>query len=247
MKNAAPRIALAALSLGALLAAALVVLPPAPLSAQTQAIKKAYLGQPMSDFALPTLDGPPVKLSELRGKNVLLVFPRVFYATDKDCSICGYQYAELADGWQAGQWREKFDLEVLVVFPFSPDVTRAWLGRVPAMLEAVEGWKNPSAEDLKNEQAKRWMEVARQAYPKKYAFTAESLPRPFTIVIDEQRELSKGLDLFREEWSGGKGEQNIPSVFLLDKEGVVQFKLVGQHTLDRPTAAYLEKIMKAVL
>jgi len=70
---------------------------------------------------------------------------------------------------------------------------------------------------------------------------------PFTIVLDEQRELSRGLDLFRDEWSGGQGEQNIPSVFLLDREGVVQFKLVGQHTLDRPTAAYLAKIMEAVL
>jgi peroxiredoxin len=243
MKTTALKVAPAALALVALMA----VIAAAPLSAQTQTIKKAYLGQAMSDFALPALDGPAVKLSELKGKNVLLVFPRVFYATEGDCSICGYQYAELADGYQASKWREKFDLEVLVVFPFSAEVTRAWLGRVPAMLEAVEGWKNPSAEDLKNEQAKRWMEVTRQAYPKKYAFTAESLPMPFRIVIDEQRELSKGLDLFREEWSGGKGEQNIPSVFLLDKEGVVQFKLVGQHTLDRPTAAYLEKIMEAVL
>ncbi len=247
MKTAAPRIALAALALGVLLAALLAILPAAPASAQTQTIKKAYLGQPMSDFALPVLDGPALKLSELKGKNVLLVFPRVFYATGDDCSICGYQYAELADAWQAGKWKEKFGLEVLYVFPFSPDVTRAWLARVPAMLEAVEGWKNPSAEDLKNEQAKRWMDITRQAYPKKYAFTAESLPMPFKIVIDEQRELSKGLDLFRDEWSGGKGEQNIPSVFLLDKAGVVQFKLVGQHTLDRPTAAYLGKIMEAVL
>ena len=243
MKTAARRVALAVLGL----AAVLTVIAAAPLSAQTQTIKKAYLAQSMSDFTLPTLDGQAVKLSDLKGKNVLLVFPRVFYATGDDCSICGYQYAELADAWQAGKWRNKYNLEVLYVFPFSPEVTRAWLARVPAMLETVEGWKNPSAEDLKNEQAKRWMDITRQAYPKKYAFTAETLPMPFKIVIDEQRELSKGLDLFREEWSGGKGEQNIPSVFLLDKAGVVQFKLVGQHTLDRPTAAYLEKIMKAVL
>jgi len=243
MKTAVVRASLAALAVAVLLAC----LAAAPASAQTQTIKKAYLAQSMSDFTLPTLDGPAVQLSALKGKNVLLVFPRVFYATGDDCSICGYQYAELADAYQASQWQEKFDLEVLYVFPFSAEVTRAWLARVPTMLETVEGWKNPSAEDLKNEQARRWMDITRRAYPKKYAFTAENLPMPFRIVIDEQRELSRGLDLFREEWSGGKGEQNIPSVFLLDKEGVVQFKLVGQHTLDRPTAAYLEKIMEAVL
>jgi len=247
MKAPAPRPALAVLALAALAAALLPTLPAAPQSAQPQTIKKAYLGQPMSDFELPTLDGQTVRLSSLKGRNVLLVFPRVFYATDGDCSICGYQYTELADGWQSGNWKEKFDLEVLVVFPFPADVTRAWLARVPAMLETVEGWKHPSEEDLKNDQARRWMEIARQAYPAEYAYTADTLPMPFTIVLDEQRELSRGLDLFRDEWSGGKGEQNIPSVFLLDREGVVQFKLVGQHTLDRPTAAYLEKIMEAVL
>jgi peroxiredoxin len=225
----------------------LCVLLAAPLAAQAPAIKKAYLGQPLSDFELTALDGKTVKLSALKGKNVMLVFPRVFYAVDGDCSICGYQYAELVDRYQAGNWKEKFNLEVLYVFPFSAEVTRSWMGRLPVMLEAVEGWKNPKPEDLKNEQVKRWMEITRQAYPQKYVFTATAIPMPFPILIDEKRELSKGLDLFREEWSGGKGDQNIPSIFILNKDGVVQFKFIGQHTVDRPTAAYIEKIMKAVL
>ncbi len=219
----------------------------APLAAQASVIKKAYLGQPLSDFELTALDGKTVKLSALKGKNVMLVFPRVFYAVDGDCSICGYQYAELADWYQAENWKEKFNLEVLYVFPFSAEVTRNWISRLPAMLDAVEGWKNPKAEDLKNEAVKRWMDLARQAYPKKYGFAAAAIPMPFPILVDEKRELSKGLDLFREEWSGGKGDQNIPSIFILDKDGVVQFKFIGQHTVDRPTAAYLEKMMKAVL
>jgi peroxiredoxin len=219
----------------------------APLAAQAPLIKKAYLGQPMSDFELAALDGKTVKLSALKGRNVMLVFPRVFYAVDGDCSICGYQYAELADGYQAGNWKEKFNLEVLYVFPFTAEVTRNWISRIPTMLEAVEGWKNPKAEDLKNEASKRWMDLARQAYPKKYVFAAAAIPMPFSILVDEKRELSRGLDLFREEWSGGKGDQNIPAIFILDKDGVVQFKFIGQHTVDRPTAAYLEKMMRAVL
>lgn len=217
------------------------------LAAQAPVIKKAYLGQAMSDFELTALDGKTVKLSALKGKNVLLVFPRVFYAVDGDCSICGYQYAELADRCQAGNWKEKFNLEVLYVFPFPAEVVKSWISRIPAMLEAVEGWKNPKEEELKNDAVKRWMDVARQAFPKKYAFAAATIPMPFPILVDEKRELSKGLDLFREEWGGGKGDQNIPAVFLLDKEGVVRFKLIGQHTIDRPSADYLEKVMSALL
>lgn len=217
----------------------------APLAAQAAVIKKAYLGQPMSDFELSTLDGKMVKLLALKGRNVMLVFPRVFYAAGGDCSICGYQYAELADWFQAGKWQEKFNLEVLYVFPFSSEVTRSWIGRIPVMLEAVEGWKNPKEEDLKNEAVGKWRDLARQAYPKKYAFA--TVPMTFPILIDEKRELSSGLDLFREEWSGGKGEQNIPAIFILDKDGVVRFKFIGQHTVDRPDAAYLEKMMRAVL
>jgi peroxiredoxin len=217
------------------------------LAAQAAVIKKAYLGQPMSDFELATLDGKTVKLSALKGRNVMLVFPRVFYAVDGDCSICGYQYAELADQIQAGKWKERFNLDVLYVFPFSVEVTRSWIARIPTMLEAVEGWKNPKAEDLKNEATKRWMDLARQAYPRKYAFATAAVPMPFTVLVDEKRELSKGLDLFREEWSGGKGDQNIPAIFILDRDGVVQFKFIGQHTVDRPSALYLEKMMQSVL
>jgi len=217
----------------------------APLAAQAAVIKKAYLGQPMSDFALSTLDGKVVTLSALKGKNVMLVFPRVFYAAGGDCSICGYQYAELADWYQAGKWQEKFNLDVLYVFPFASDVIRGWIARIPVMLEAVEGWKNPKEEDLKNEAVGKWRDLARRTYPKKYVFA--TVPMPFPILVDEKRELSSGLDLFREEWSGGKGEQNIPAIFILDKDGVVRFKFISQHTVDRPDAAYLEKMMRAVL
>jgi len=217
------------------------------LAAQAAVIKKAYLEQPMSDFELAALDGKTVKLSALKGRNVMLVFPRVFYAVDGDCSICGYQYAELADQYQAGKWKERFNLDVLYVFPFSAEVIRSWIVRIPTMLEAVEGWKYPKAEDLKNEATKRWMDLARQAYPKKYSFAPTAVPMPFAVIVDEKRELSKGLDLFREEWGGGKGDQNIPAIFIIDRDGVVQFKFIGQHTVDRPSAVYLEKMMKALL
>ena len=226
---------------------ALIGLLASPLSAQAPAIKKAYLGQVMSDFELPTLDGKTVKLSALQGRNVMLVFPRVFYAANEDCALCAYQYAELSDVSQREGWKDKYNLEILYVFPFSAEVTKSWISRLPVMLEAVEGWKNPKAEDLKNDQVKSWMDITRRICPNKYAFATDKIPMFFPILLDDKRELSKGLDLFREEWGGGKGDQNIPSVFILDKTGVVRFKYIGQHTVDRPGAVYLETIMKAVL
>jgi peroxiredoxin len=230
----------------ALFLAVLAGLLVSPLAAQAPVIKKAYLGQPMSDFELPALDGKTVKLSALQGRNVMLVFPRVFYAANEDCSLCAYQYAELGDYFQRENWKDKYNLEILYVFPFSAEVTRSWISRLPAMLETVDGWKNPKTEELKNDQVKSWMEVTRRICPNKYAYAADKIPMPFPILLDEKRELSKGLDLFREEWGGGKGDQNIPSIFILDKTGVVGFKYIGQHTVDRPGAAYLEKILKAV-
>lgn len=50
------------------------------LSAQLPAAKGApELGQPAPDFTLPDQDGKPVKLSELRGQPVLLVFYRGYW------------------------------------------------------------------------------------------------------------------------------------------------------------------------
>jgi len=218
-----------------------------PLRAQAPAITKAYLAQPMSDFELPALDGKTIKLSALRGRNVMLVFPRVFYAANGDCSLCGYQYAELCDYFLRENWKDKFNLEILYVFPFSAEIAQSWISRLPGMLASVEGYKNPRAETLTTDQAKSRMELMRRLYPGTYVIEPGKIPMPFPILIDEKRDVSRGLDLFREEWGGGKGDQNIPAIFILNKNGVVCFKYISQHTIDRPGAAYLEIILKALL
>ena len=43
-------------------------------------IRPALLGQPVSDFALPSIQGETVRLSDLKGKNVLIVFSRGYAA-----------------------------------------------------------------------------------------------------------------------------------------------------------------------
>ncbi|MBN2265755.1 MAG: hypothetical protein JW775_08080, partial [Candidatus Aminicenantes bacterium] len=70
---------------------------------------------------------------------------------------------------------------------------------------------------------------------------------PFPILVDGERTLSAKLDLFRNEWSGGKVAQNIPSVYIVDADGVLQFKYVGQNTLDRPAYDYLLKVLEVII
>ncbi len=56
--------------------------------------------------------------------------------------------------------------------------------------------------------------------------------------------VSRGLDLFTLFWDNSKVEQNIPAVYLLDRDGNVRFKYLSQKTLDRPIAEYLLEILK---
>ncbi|HVN06678.1 MAG TPA: peroxiredoxin [Bryobacteraceae bacterium] len=54
------------------------------------------VGSPAPDFRLPQQDGKPVKLSGLRGSNVVLVF----YPGD-DTMVCRKQLCEFRDQWAA--------------------------------------------------------------------------------------------------------------------------------------------------
>ena len=66
------------------------------------------------------------------------------------------------------------------------------------------------------------------------------------VLIDEGAKVSKGLGLFTTEWSGAKIEQNVPTVFLIDKKGIVRFKYISQNTFDRPQAEYLLKFLETM-
>lgn len=217
---------------------------PSLASAQTADIKPVTLGQTMPEITLPSLQGGSVSLSALRGKNVLLVFPRVFYAENGFCTLCNYQYAELVDLELKQQIRKKHGVEVLFVLPFGADVAGRWLEVLPGELQKVHDYKHPKDPAALDEKGKNRMRIFSEACPKDIlAKDLETKPgevaRPFPILLDADRRLSKGLDLFRTEWTGGKGDQNIPAVFVLDGKGVVRFKYVSQNTLDRPSAAHL--------
>lgn len=72
------------------------------------------------------------------------------------------------------------------------------------------------------------------------------VPTPFPILIDEERKLTKDLDILRTEWSGSEVDQLIPSFYIIDKEGILQFKYIGQNTWDRPSCEYLMKVLEVI-
>jgi len=184
-----------------------------------------------------------MSLSSLKGKNVLIVFPRGFAAEGRWCTICNYKYADLIDVEKTEQLRKKFDLVILYVFPYGKETVRQWLDALPDQLQKIKAWKNPSEADKQDEKVKGRMDMARKGFPKDLSAEKGNVPAPFPILIDEDRKVTKGLGLFTTEWSGSKAEQLIPSVFVVDKQGILRFKYIGQNTWDRPSYEFLWKVL----
>jgi len=66
------------------------------------------------------------------------------------------------------------------------------------------------------------------------------------ILIDADAAVSKGLGLFTAEWGGSKIEQNVPTVYIIDEEGLLRFKYISQNTFDRPGPDYLLRILACI-
>ena len=211
---------------------------------QEPEVKPALLEQPMPDFTLPAFQGGSVSLSSLKGKNVMIIFPRGFAAEGRWCTICNYKYAELVDFEKTEQLRKKFDLEILYVFPYGKETVQVWLDALPEQLDKIKTWKNPAEADKQDEKVKARMEMARKGFPKDFSAEKGKVPVPFPVLMDEDRKVTKGLGLFMTEWSGSKVDQLIPSVFVIDKQGILVFKYIGQNTWDRPSWEYIKKILE---
>jgi len=224
----------------------LAVAGAALLPAQATPIEPANFGAIFPDFTLPAVQGGEVSLAALKGKNVMIVFPRGRVA-DHWCQICHYQYAELADLEKSMQFRKKYNLEVLFVLPYDQTTVQHWVDIFPEQMAVIDKWKNPSAEELKNPRAKAWMEQVRLLLPKKLLMSKENIPIPFPILVDGERKLSQGLQLFTLSWDYSYVEQNVATVFILDGEGKVRFKYYSQGTTDRPGADFLLKFIERML
>lgn len=208
----------------------------------TAQIQPAMLDRAMTNFTMPTYDGKTVSLSDFKGKNVLIVFPRGYAAENRWCSICNYQYAQMLD--LDKRIKGKADLQILYVFPYSEEKAHEWIDAFPDQMAGIEAMKTPKDQ---SEQSLRRAAFAKNYFTEKYEFKKGEVPTPFPILIDSARTVSKTLGLFMTEWGGSKVDQNIPAVFLLDKNGVLKFKYVGQSTADRPGVDYLLKVIEKLL
>jgi peroxiredoxin len=211
--------------------------------AQAPAIRPVTVGSAMPDFTLSAYQGGSVTLSALKGKTVILIFPRGYAGPGAWCHVCNYQYSELVEYDRTQQLRKKKNVEILFVLPYAKEAVADWIDKYPQQLADLEAWKNPADPSKLDEAGRQRMERARKNYPKVFQATKGQVPTPFPILVDADRAVSKGLGLFTVEWSGSKVDQNVPTVFVIDPAGVVQFKYFSQNTIDRPGVEHLVKVV----
>lgn len=229
---------------GILLGPALLVAVAGPVAlAQAPAIRPVTVASAMPDFTLPAHQGGSVTLSALKGKTIILIFPRGYSGPGAWCHVCNYQYSELVEYDAAEQFRKKKNAEILFVLPYAREAVADWIDKYPQQLADLEAWKNPPDPSKLDEAGRQRMERARRNYPKAFKVTKGQVPTPFPILVDADRAVSKGLGLFTTEWSGSKVDQNVPTVFVIDPAGVVQFKYFSQNTIDRPGVAHLARVV----
>jgi peroxiredoxin len=197
----------------------------------------------MPDFTLPAYQGGSVTLSQLKGKTVILIFPRGYAAPGAWCHVCNYQYSELVDYDARQQFRKKANVEILFVLPYAKEALDDWIDKYPQQLADLEAWKDPPDPAKLDEAGRQRMVRARRVYPRSFKAVKGQVPVPFPILVDADRTVSKGLGLFTTEWSGSKVDQNVPTVFVIDPAGVVRFKYYSQNTIDRPGADYLAAVV----
>ncbi len=211
---------------------------------QEMKVTLPIINEPVSDFQLSDQNGNPVRLSSLKGKNVMLIFPRGMVKKDYWCQICHYQYADLADLEKSKGVKEKYNLEVLFILPYQSDSITNWINIFPKQMDIIDNWKFPKDSLNLSDGAKHWATTTRKLLPKKISYNSGNIETPFQILSDGQRVVSKGFQLYKSE---PDAPQNIPAIMIIDKEGVLRYKYLSQDTKDRPTYDYLFKIMDVIL
>jgi peroxiredoxin len=219
------------------------IAPSVPAQTQEPELKPAVIEQPMSDFTLPRYQGGEWTLSGLKGKNIIIIVPRVWADTGYYCTICDYQYLDFADMEKTQQFQKAVNAEIVFLFPFGRDDVAKWLASLPEQMDKIKAAKYPPDPSKLDDKARARMERWGQFFPKDFSLKPGEAPTPFPILLDADRKIAKRLGVFATEWSGTKVDQGIPSVFIVDSQGVLMFKYIGQNTVDRPSPAYLAKIL----
>jgi len=232
--------------LGLVLALGLAFGQAPDLTAQAQPLRPVTVGSPMPDLTLPVFQGGEITLSELRGKNVMIVFPRGLSQPDAWCHICPYQHSELVEYEAETSWQARANLEILYVLPYDQGMIGEWVDAYPQLLQDIEDGKSPPNMETLDEAGRARVERQKQIYPKTFTATKGDVPIPFPIMVDADRTVSKGLGFFTTDWSGSNAEQNVPTVLIIDANGVLQFKYMSQNTIDRPPLEYLVQVLDVI-
>jgi peroxiredoxin len=212
--------------------------------AQNDNVFPVTINEQFPDITLQSVDGKAVRVSDYRGKKVMLLFPRGKVTEEVWCPICHYQYLEMMFIEESENIKNKYNLEILFVLPYSSDSLASWINAIPASLQAINNWKYPQDEDNINENTRMWMEYSREFYPHSFDFNSDNFTQGLPILFDPERKVSEGLMLFREEWGGTKVPQNVPTIFILDEDGKVKYKYFSQSAKDRPDSKYIVKYLE---
>ncbi len=191
-------------------------------------------GDPMPDFTLPIYGGGEFTLSKYLGKNVLLMFPRGWVGTAW-CSYCPYQYLELERRIKESDLKSKYNLEVAFVMPYGDDRVKNWLETMPQAMNQVETIKNPQPQPPAGSVQAEYAAWARKTCPIKFDVKKDDPHTTIPVLTDQDRTLSRQIKIFTSFWDGASSEQNRATVLVIDKNGVLQLKYVGQMTEDRPS------------
>jgi len=217
-----------------------------PAQVQEPEFKPAVIEQPMPDFTLPLYQGGELSLSGLKGKNTVIIVPRFWADTGYYCTICNYQYLDFVDIEKTQGFQKANNARIVFLFPFGKDDVAKWLASLPEQMDKIKAVKYPVDPAKLDDKAKARRERWSKFFPKDFSLKPGEAPTPFPIWLDADRKIAKRLGVFATEWSGSKVDQGIPSVFILDAQGVLMFKFIGQNTADRPSPAYLAKILEMI-
>jgi thiol-disulfide isomerase/thioredoxin len=175
--------------------------PPTQLEVPREAIT-GRKPVPAADFSLRDLDGRKVRLSELRGKVVLINFWTTW------CTACLSEMPELIG-------LQKQHADQLAIVGVSLDFVPDSHGHVRANTAAVEeqvGHADKDADEIKS--------AALQKVRDKVARTVKARGINYTILLDEKNEVGG-------RFNGGE----LPTNIIVDRDGNVRRRFVGARSL----------------
>ena len=217
------------------------------LYSQNDGMFPVTLNEALPEYTLVDSEGVKISSADLKGKNIMLIFIRGKVTKDIWCPICQYQYLELAEMEAKYKLRKKHNMDIFFVMPYSTDSMQNWVNAFPKSIEIIEGWKYPkNTEDLP-QGVIEWAAYAREFFPVTYQVSPGSVDLSLPVVFDVDQSMSKGLQIYREEWGGTVVQQNVPTILIMDEKGIVKFKYFSQYTNDRPNADYLKKYIERML